>query len=103
MSEPCIKQREDLKIPETSRIFKALGDPNRLSILEILMKEEKCACELLAGLDIGQSTLSHHMKILAEAGLVTCRRVGKWTHYTLDRQGWTKARQAILTLTDKFD
>lgn len=100
MKDNCTEtKRNELKIMETSRLFKALGDPNRLCILDILMREEKCACELLAGLEIGQSTLSHHMKILAEAGLVNCRKVGKWTHYSLNREGWTIAIDAMTGIT----
>ena len=103
MKDNCTdKNHNELKILETSKIFKALGDPNRLSILEILMREEKCACELLAGLEIGQSTLSHHMKILAEAGLVNCRKVGKWTHYSLNQEGWTMAIDAMTGITKNW-
>lgn len=103
MKDNCTEtKRNELKIMETSRLFKALGDPNRLCILDILMREEKCACELLAGLEIGQSTLSHHMKILAEAGLVNCRKVGKWTHYSLNREGWTIAIDAMTGITKNW-
>lgn len=67
------------------RLFKALGDASRLQILDILWEEgrERCACLLLLRLGIGQSTLSHHMKILCDAGLVTGRKDGKWTHYAI--------------------
>ena len=103
MKDNCTeKKRNELKIMETSRLFKALGDPNRLCILDILMREEKCACELLAGLEIGQSTLSHHMMILAEAGLINCRKVGKWTHYSLNREGWTIAIDAMTGITKNW-
>ena len=100
MDDYCTKKTmDDQKIMETSKIFKALGDPNRLCILEILMQEEKCACELLASLKIGQSTLSHHMKILAEAELIHCRKVGKWIHYSLNREGWTLAVEAMARIS----
>lgn len=65
-------------------IFKAFCDENRWRILELLQSGEKCACRLLEELHIGQSTLSHHMKILCDAGVVASRREGKWTHYSLD-------------------
>ena len=64
-------------------LFKALGDENRLRILTMLGDRELCACKLLAALDITQPTLSHHMKILCDAGVVTARREGKWTHYAV--------------------
>lgn len=77
------------------KIFKALSDANRLQILELLIEEEHCGCELLAKLSIGQSTLSHHMKILTEAGLVDGKRKGKWTHYSLNEQGFKEAKELI--------
>lgn len=70
-----------------AQVFKALSDPNRLRILEILTGGEQCACKILEELNISQPTLSHHMKILCDAGLTTCKRSGKWCHYTLDPEG----------------
>ena len=64
-------------------IFKALGDDNRIRILKLLRGGEKCACHLLEELSITQPTLSHHMKILCDAGIVTARRDGKWMHYCI--------------------
>lgn len=72
---------------KTAAIFKALGDENRIRILMLLRGGEKCACKLLEALDIGQSTLSHHMKILCDAGIVTGRKEGKWMHYCLCGEG----------------
>lgn len=67
-----------------AKIFKALGDENRLRILEMLECGEKCACMLLEEMHITQPTLSHHMKILCDANLVTGRKEGKWMHYRLN-------------------
>lgn len=67
--------------------FKSLSDPNRLYILDQLVKGEKCACDLLELLNVSQSTLSHHMKILTDAGIVVIRREGKWAHYSISMQG----------------
>lgn len=64
--------------------LKALSDPNRLVILAQLKDGERCACNILELLKISQPTLSHHMRILCEAGLVNCRRDGKWMHYRLN-------------------
>lgn len=69
------------------RIFKALADESRLEIMLLLMDGERCACQLLDALKIGQSTLSHHMRILCESGLVDVRKVGKWMHYSLSLDG----------------
>ena len=67
---------------DLARIAKALSDDNRLRILDSLREGEKCACELLTDLRISQPTLSHHMKILCDAGLVASRKEGKWIYYT---------------------
>ena len=64
-------------------IFKALGDENRIRILKMLYSGEKCACKLLEELNISQPTLSHHLKILCDVGIVTGRKEGKWTHYSI--------------------
>ena len=76
-------------------IMKALGDENRLKILTMLGQDSLCACEMLANLQIRQSTLSHHMSILSEAGLVSSWSVGKWTHYRLCAQGIDLAQTFI--------
>ncbi len=71
----------------TTTVFKALCDVNRVRILNYLSDKEKCACFLLRDLDISQSTLSHHMKILIESGLVNARKQGKWTFYRVCKEG----------------
>ncbi|HEX3076421.1 MAG TPA: metalloregulator ArsR/SmtB family transcription factor, partial [Lachnospiraceae bacterium] len=72
---------------EIARVFKAFCDERRIEILNLLLDGERCACKLLEELDISQPTLSHHMKILCESGIVTTRREGKWTHYCIDQAG----------------
>lgn len=69
--------------PDIALICKALGDANRLKIIKMLSDGEKCACKLLEAFDITQPTLSHHMRILCSCGLVTARKDGKWSHYSL--------------------
>ena len=76
---------------KVSTIFKALCDENRVRILALLKGGEKCACKLLEALDIVQPTLSHHMKILCDSGLVVSRKEGKWMHYSLSRKGFARA------------
>ncbi len=73
-------------------IFKALSDENRIRILNMLRSGEKCACKLLEELNISQPTLSHHMKILCDAGLVTGRKDGKWMHYSVCCDGVRRVR-----------
>lgn len=70
-----------------ARIFKAFCDENRLTILNLLIGGEKCACKLQEELSISQPTLSHHMRILCDAGIVNARKEGKWTYYTLNEEG----------------
>ena len=85
----------DNKYEITAKVFKAFCDENRIKILEMLRSGEKCGCELLEELRIGQSTLSHHMHILCEAGLVDACKVGKWMHYSLSAEGSAKVRALI--------
>lgn len=85
-----------------AKVFKAFCDPNRLQILELLRSGEKCSCVLLDSLQISQSTLSYHMKILCDSGVVVGRADGKWTHYGISPAGSEAAKQllALLTRTD---
>ena len=84
---------------EIAKIFKAFCDENRLQILELLRSGEKCACTLLDDLHITQSTLSHHMKILVECGLVNARKEGKWQYYSLNCETLTQFKEFIEGLT----
>ena len=69
-----------------ARLFHALSDETRLSILERLRRGERCVCELTDALDAAQSRLSFHLRVLKEAGLVTDRREGRWMYYTLNAE-----------------
>ncbi|MVB11666.1 Bacterial regulatory protein, arsR family [Caprobacter fermentans] len=82
-----------------ARVFKALCDEKRLKILELLRSGEKCACVLLEQLDLGQSGLSYHMKILVESGIVESRQEGKWTHYKISEKGSAYAGDLLRELT----
>ena len=70
-----------------AEMFKALGDENRLKLLEELKDGEKNAGELLEKLSVTQPTLSHHMKILCDSGIVDSRKDGKWTYYRISEEG----------------
>lgn len=80
---------------DTARVFKALCDPNRIRIIEMLTSGEKCACKLLEDLNVKQPTLSHHMKILCDSGLVIGRKEGKWTHYSISPDGRTNIERLL--------
>ena len=84
---------------ENTKVFKAFCDVNRLMILEMLQSGEKCACAILEKMQIVQSTLSHHMKILVESGIVDARKEGKWTHYFLSETGTLYAKELLAELT----
>lgn len=78
-----------------ARVFKALCNAYRLRVLEMLRTGEKCACDLNERIDVSQSTLSHHMRILVESGIVCARQEGKWTRYSISEEG---ARRAMALL-----
>ena len=82
-----------------AKVFKAFCDEKRLHILQLLRSGEKCACVLLEPLDLGQSGLSYHMKILVESGIVESRQEGKWTHYKISETGSAYAGTLLKELT----
>lgn len=82
-----------------AKVFKAFCDENRLQILELLRTGEKCACVLLEDLKISQPTLSHHMKILCDSGIVLGRKEGKWTYYSISAGGAGAAQLLLAKLT----
>lgn len=85
------------------KVFKALGDQNRLNIIELLQTGEKCGCTLLEELNIVQSTLSHHMKLLVESNIVASRKDGKWTYYSLNDEGCDDIKTVLQSLFQKSD
>ena len=76
-------------------IFKAFADENRIQILELLRDGERCACRLLEEMKITQPTLSHHMKILCDSGIVVGRKEGKWMHYSISEDGLENVRNYL--------
>ena len=83
-----------------AKVFRSFCDENRLTILQMLCTGEKCACRLQDVLSIGQSTLSHHMKILCESGIVNARKDGKWTYYAINPAGRGMAIELLTQLTE---
>ena len=80
------------------RIFKALCDERRVEIISLLRGGERYACVRLQQMAISQPTLSYHMKILCESGMVTGRQEGKWTHYRLSRDGAQRVIEMLESL-----
>lgn len=83
-----------------AKVFKAFCNEYRLQVLERLRTGEKCACDLLENIDISQSNLSHHMKILVESGIVSARQEGKWTYYSISPEGARAAMRLLEELTE---
>ncbi len=81
------------------RVFKALCDEKRVQILKHLQDGDKCACVLQDLVDIKQSALSYHMKILVESGIVTGSQSGKWIHYSISQNGVAKANEVLQKIT----
>ncbi|RBP61089.1 ArsR family transcriptional regulator [Alkalibaculum bacchi] len=84
---------------EQAKVFKALCDERRLRILALLRSGEKCACVLEEQLNMPQSSLSYHMKILCESGIVDSRQEGKWTHYWISEEGSISAIDLLKIIT----
>ena len=87
------------KYQEYAQLFKALSDPNRLMIVDMLSCGELCACVILEKFQITQPTLSHHMKTLCDCKLVSGRKEGKWTYYSLNDETVTPLRAFLEEVT----
>jgi DNA-binding transcriptional ArsR family regulator len=74
---------DEKELDAEAEIFQAMSDPCRLKILTLLREGELCACEIMIALDRPQSSTSHHLSILKDAGLIKERKDGKWSHYRL--------------------
>src|SRR3954467_7394347 len=85
----------------SARLFHALSDETRLSILQRLRLGERCVCDLTDALDAAQSRLSFHLKVLKDAGLVTDRREGRWMYYTLNTEALQEMAEVVDNLTSE--
>jgi len=84
--------------PRLLALLQALADEKRLRILDALREGEACVCELQETLDLAQSLLSHHLRVLREAGLVRDRRDGRWMHYSVVREALIEAEAGLAEL-----
>ena len=82
----------------TAQLFHALSDGARLEIIEILLDGEHCVCDLMTHIETAQSRLSYHLKVLKDAGLVSDRREGRWSYYTLQRDAFVEAESLLASL-----
>ena len=71
---------------EKEKVFKALGDRNRLAVIDLIKENELSAGQILAEIKMGQSTLSHHMKILCDSGIVNSRKDSRWVYYSINNE-----------------
>ena len=90
-----------LDIPRIAELCNALADEARVEIVARLLDGEKCVCDLTDALDTGQSRLSYHLKVLKDAGLVTDRREGRWSYYTLTRDAFVEAESLLASIRPK--
>lgn len=83
-----------------AELFKALGDPHRLTILAALdrAKHEVCVCDFTDALPLNQPTVSHHLRILREAGLITGKRRGTWVYYGVASDAHDRIRTALTSV-----
>lgn len=86
-------------------VFKALGDPTRIRIVEMLAAGgEMCVCKIMAELGMAQPAVSHHLAVLKHAGLARCRKEGQWVHYSLCRDTLSEVGHAFLQdVLEKLD
>jgi len=87
---------------DSAKLIKALSDPSRLKIIDLLSCGEKCACDILEHFEFTQPTLSHHMKVLVDNGIVKCRKEKLWSYYSLNNNNCNKLILFLMNLvTDK--
>lgn len=82
-------------------LFHALSDEARLEIVSVLLSGEHCVCDLMTHVGAAQSRLSYHLKVLKDAGVVTDRREGRWSYYTLRPEAMVEAERWLAELTPR--
>ena len=82
-------RRKSNELGRHAPLFKALGDPTRLEIVDLMLRAggPLCACEIESRFELSQPTISHHLKLLRDAGLLECERRGTWIYYSLAPDG----------------
>jgi ArsR family transcriptional regulator len=97
---PAVPRLAKARLARTVAVLRALGDPNRLEIFRLIAASRQpiCVCDVVDRFDLGQPTISHHLKVLREAGLVKVSRKGVWSHYAAAPRGVDAARKDVLHL-----
>ena len=90
---------DDAAAERTARVFRALGDPARVRLVSLIAaqpRQEACVCDLTGPVELSQPTVSHHLRILAEAGLLAREQRGRWAYYSLVPGGLERLAAALL-------
>jgi len=95
------RSRNRLDLARAEVLCHALSDVMRLGVLEMLRGGERCVCDLLDDLDVAQSKLSFHLKVLKDAGLVSDRREGRWSYYTIMPEALAEVHDLTVGMTPK--
>jgi ArsR family transcriptional regulator len=101
--ESSVPGRQELQEEDLARMLKALADPSRLSIFNMLMEGVQCSCEISERLGFSLSLISHHLRVLREVGLVNSERDaqdGRWIYYSIERTKLAQLDRAMRHLLD---
>ena len=98
MPLPALVAAEPLEQQQARQLLKALADPLRLDLVQALSGGERCVCDLVADLNLAQSRLSFHLKVMREAGLIEAREEGRWVYYRLELAAIALLRDWLSTL-----
>ena len=84
--EELLLLNDDTRVSEKADFFKALGDETRLKIIGMLLVSDLCMCEIVSGLEVPTSTVSHHLKVLERGAVIQSRKEGKFTIFSLNKE-----------------
>ncbi len=85
---------------EMAQLFKALSDPNRLKIIRLLLEGETCGCTLIDSLPVSQPTMSYHLRMLAEAGIISSHKDGTWNKHKVNKDKITEIENYLKGLLE---
>lgn len=88
---------------QLAQFYQALGGEVRLKIIQMLIGQERCVCDILEAFDLSQPAVSHHLKVLKQAGVLNTRRKGKWIYYSLNREQLRQVNLFWATIMEHID
>jgi ArsR family transcriptional regulator len=91
---------EPLTFDQAQQLLRALADPIRMQVMEALGEGERCVCELTSELELAQSKLSFHLRVMRQAGLISSRQQGRWMYYQLQPAALMRLRDWLDHLAD---